>query len=185
MNAAVRRGLVRVAPAAALLLAVTACSSDAQETPPPSTSSASPGRQETTAPTAPSTTPATSSSTSGRSTAMDIRLAVDGGPVAAGLNDSATARDFAGLLPLTLDLKDFHQAEKIVDLPRRLSTSGAPEGAAPEAGDLGYYAPWGQLVLYYRDVPYADGIVILGHLADDRDTDRLATASKVTIETAR
>ncbi|MFH8760545.1 cyclophilin-like fold protein [Streptomyces atroolivaceus] len=116
---------------------------------------------------------------------MDIRLTVDGDPVAAALDDSVTAGDFASLLPLTLDLKDFHQAEKIVDLPRRLSTSGAPKGAAPKAGDLGYYAPWGQLVLYYRDVPYADGIVILGHLADDRDTDRLATVSRVTIETVR
>lgn len=116
---------------------------------------------------------------------MDIHLTVDGRPIAASLNDSATARDFAALLPLTLELEDFHQAEKIVDLPRRLSTSGAPKGAAPKAGDLGYYAPWGQLVLYYRDVPYADGIVILGHLADDRAIDRLATASKVTIESAR
>ncbi|MEV0303030.1 cyclophilin-like fold protein [Streptomyces prasinus] len=182
MNPSGRRKLARAAPAAALLLAVTACSSDAPETTP---STASPGQQEPAAPTAASTTPATSPSASGRSTAMNIRLTVDGDPVAAALNDSATAGDFASLLPLTLDLKDFHQAEKIVDLPRRLSTSGAPKGAAPKAGDLGYYAPWGQLVLYYRDVPYADGIVILGHLADDRDTDRLATASRVTVETVR
>ncbi|MFF8557026.1 cyclophilin-like fold protein [Streptomyces sp. NPDC015501] len=116
---------------------------------------------------------------------MDIRLTVDGRPVDATLNDSPPARDFAELLPLTLEVEDFHQAEKIVDLPRRLSTSGAPEGAAPKAGDLGYYAPWGQLVLYYRDVPYADGIIILGHLADDRDIGRLTTASKVAIDAVR
>ncbi|GAA2232855.1 hypothetical protein [Streptomyces nogalater] len=45
--------------------------------------------------------------------------------------------------------------------------------------------PGGQLVLYYRDVPCADGIVILGHLADDRDIDRLAASSEVTIEAVR
>lgn len=116
---------------------------------------------------------------------MDIRLTIDGRPVDATLNDSPPASDFAELLPLTLEVEDFHQAEKIVDLPRRLSTSGVPEGAAPKAGDLGYYAPWDQLVLYYRDVPYADGIVILGHLANNRDIGRLTTASKVTIDTVR
>lgn len=62
---------------------------------------------------------------------MNIRLAIDGTPVDATLNDSAAARDFAAQLPLTLNLTDFHQAEKIADLPRRLSTSGAPDGAAP------------------------------------------------------
>ncbi|MDQ0791610.1 cyclophilin-like fold protein [Streptomyces sp. B1I3] len=116
---------------------------------------------------------------------MDIRVTIDGRPVDATLNDSPPARDFAELLPLTLELEDFHQAEKVVDLSSGLSTSGGPEGAAPRAGDVGYYAPWGQLVLYYRDVPYADGIIILGRLADDRDIGQLATASKVTVDAVR
>ncbi|MFH9860345.1 cyclophilin-like fold protein [Streptomyces sp. NPDC017202] len=157
---------------------MTACAGGTSSSSAPSTGSAASAGLRT--PSAP-----TSTTTSGKATTMDIRLTIDGSPVAATLNDSAAANDFAALLPLTLDLKDFHQAEKTVDLPRRLSTSGAPEGAAPKAGDLGYYAPWGQLVLYYRDVPHADGIVILGHLADDRDIDRLATASRTTVEATR
>ena len=76
---------------------------------------------------------------------MNLRLTIDGRPVTATLNDSAAARDFAALLPLTLNLSDFHETERIADLPRRLSTSGAPEGAEPKAGDLAYYAPWGNL----------------------------------------
>ncbi|WP_179382102.1 cyclophilin-like fold protein [Streptomyces sp. SA15] len=71
---------------------------------------------------------------------MNIRLTVDGHHVAAILNDSATARDFAALLPLRLDLSDFYQTERMADLPRRLSTSGAPKGTEPKAGDLAYYA---------------------------------------------
>ncbi len=114
---------------------------------------------------------------------MDLRLTIDGHRVDATLNDSATARDFAELLPLTLDLEDLHQAEKIADLPRRLSTSGAPEGADPKPGDLAYYAPWGQLATYYRDAPYAAGLVILGDMADG-GIDRLATADRITIEAA-
>ena len=48
---------------------------------------------------------------------MDIRLTLDGRPVDATLNDSPAARDFAAPLPLTLDLRDFHQTERIADLP--------------------------------------------------------------------
>lgn len=116
---------------------------------------------------------------------MNIRLTVDGHPVAATLNDSATARDFAALLPLTLNLSDFHQTERIADLPRRLSISGAPEAAAGKAGDLAYYAPWGNLAVFYRDggSDPAPGLVILGRVTAD-DIERLATAVKVTIEAA-
>jgi hypothetical protein len=147
---------------AAALLAVAACSAEA----PPSSS--------------PSTTFAP---TTGSATAVNIRLTVEGRVVNASLNDSAAARDFATLLPLTLKLSDFHESERIGDLPRRLSTTGAPESADPQAGDLAFYAPWGNLAIYYRDAPPASGVVILGHLADG-SAEVLATAGQVTIEPA-
>lgn len=112
---------------------------------------------------------------------MAIRVTIDGRPVDATLNDSPAARDFADLLPLTLDLKDFHQTERIADLPRRLTTSGAPDPAVPRAGDLAYYAPWGNLALYYRDGDSASAdLLILGHV----DADGLGTADRITIEAA-
>lgn len=47
------------------------------------------------------------------SRSMKIRLTV-GGKVATGtLNDSASARDFAALLPLTLPLEDYASTEKV------------------------------------------------------------------------
>ncbi|MFF7788169.1 cyclophilin-like fold protein [Streptomyces sp. NPDC007991] len=167
MNPAPPRALARLAPAAALLLVATACTSDS----PPPSGPASP--QASTAPAA-TTSP-------GRKAAMNIRLTLDGHHIAATLNDSATARDFASRLPLTLSLRDFHQAEKIADLPWKPTTSGAPEGADPKAGDLAYYAPWNQLATYYRDAPYATGLVPLGHMADG-GTEQLATADEITIE---
>ncbi|MFG2802494.1 cyclophilin-like fold protein [Streptomyces pseudovenezuelae] len=171
MNLAPVQALARVGPAAALLLAMTACTGDS---PPPS----SPRPASPQASTAPVTTTPT-----GRTTAMNIRLTLDGHPVAATLNDSPTARDLAAQLPLTLSLRDLNQAEKIADLPRKLSTSGAPEGADPEVGDLAYYAPWNQLATYYRDAPYAAGLVIVGHMADG-GAEQLATADEITIEAA-
>ncbi|MER5434409.1 cyclophilin-like fold protein [Streptomyces sp. NPDC002588] len=118
-----------------------------------------------------------------KNTAMNIRLTIDGHQVDATLNDSATARDFAALLPLTLNLSDFHQTERIADLPRQLSTSGAPDAAEARPGDLAYYAPWGNLALFYRGSGSSDaGLIILGRV--NGDTERLATATEVTIETA-
>ncbi|MFB7829929.1 cyclophilin-like fold protein [Streptomyces hydrogenans] len=177
MNCAARRRLLRAAPAAALLLALTACSSDAQEATPAATSSASasPGQQDTTAPTA--------SSPSEKSTAMDIRVTLDGRPVEAALNDSPAARDFAALLPLALDLEDFHGIERVADLPRKLDTDGAPAPVAAKVGDIAYYAPWGNLALFYQDgpAPSAD-LLILGHL--DVSADQLGRATRITFEAA-
>lgn len=82
---------------------------------------------------------------------MHIHLTIDGNSVDATLNDSSTVRDFAALLPLALDLDDFQKTERIADLPRKLSIEGAPASSEPKAGDLAFYAPWGNLALFYRD----------------------------------
>ena len=42
--------------------------------------------------------------------------------------------------------------------------SGVPAGDDPEINDIGYYAPSGDLVLYYGDVGYWNGIVRIGRL---------------------
>jgi hypothetical protein len=70
-------------------------------------------------------------------------------------------------LPLTLTFRDFNQVEKIADLPRSLSTDGAPPGADPDIRDIGYYSPSNNLVLYNGDVGYWNGIVRIGHFDTD------------------
>jgi hypothetical protein len=82
--------------------------------------------------------------------------------IPARLADNATARDLTAQLPLTLTFKDFNRVEKVATLPRRLSTDGAPAGADPDVGDIGYWAPSGNLVFYYGDVGYWEGIVRIG-----------------------
>ncbi|MDQ0988347.1 cyclophilin-like fold protein [Streptomyces sp. V2I9] len=114
---------------------------------------------------------------------MDIRVTVDGQPVDAALNDSPAARDLASLLPLTLDLEDFHGTERTADPPRRLTTENAPEPQAAKAGDIAYFAPWGNLAVFYEDGPAAsEDLLILGHI--DADAGRLAEADRITIEAA-
>lgn len=98
---------------------------------------------------------------------MKIRIIVDDQVIPATLNDSAAAQRFAELLPLSMNLKDFHGIEKIFDLPSRLPTTDSPKGMDPEIGDLTYYAPWGNLAIFYRDFGYAKGLVSLGHINGD------------------
>ena len=117
-------------------------------------------------------------------TAMKIRLTVDGKAVEATLLDNAAARDFVSLLPLTLTLDDYASTEKINSLPRKLSTTGAPAGVDPSPGDIAYYAPWGNLAIFYKDAGYAKGLVKLGRLNSGLEALSVRGPLKVTLEPA-
>jgi len=94
---------------------------------------------------------------------MKIRMDVDGDVVTATLDDTAAARDFAALLPLSLTLRGYADIERIADLPRKLSTAGAPAGMKPKTGDITYYAPWGNLAIFVKDgTGSSRGLVRLG-----------------------
>jgi len=95
---------------------------------------------------------------------MKIQLMVNGTAIQATLLDNASARDFVSLLPLTLTLEDYAATEKIGYPPRKLTTAGAPAGVDPAPGDIAYYAPWGNLAIFYKDAPYARGLVKLGRV---------------------
>lgn len=85
----------------------------------------------------------------------------------ANIEDSPSARDFLVQLPLTLTLNDYAGTEKIADLPRPVTREGAPDAITPRAGDLAFYAPWGNLAVFYRDGHHSPGLIILGRLQGD------------------
>ena len=64
------------------------------------------------------------------------------------LNDSPAAQSLLSQLPLTVAVEDFSTNEKVFYPPQELDTSDTPlaEGGA---GTLAYYAPWGDVVLFY------------------------------------
>jgi hypothetical protein len=78
------------------------------------------------------------------------------------LADNATVRDLAAQMPLALIFKDFNQVEKLAKLPRRLSTDVHQLEPTPDVGDIGYYAPSGDLVCYDGDIAHWNGIVRIG-----------------------
>ena len=87
---------------------------------------------------------------------------------------------------MTLTFRDLNQVEKIAKLPRSLTTDGAAEGDNPEIGDIGYYATSQDLVLYYGDVGYWNGIVRIGQFDSDQIdfVERQPDGFEVAIETA-
>jgi hypothetical protein len=115
---------------------------------------------------------------------MKIRIRVEDqdNPIPATLIDSQTTRDFVSLLPLTLTLNDYAGTEKVSDLPKRLSTTDAPPGSDPSIGDIAYYAPWGNLAIYYKDFEYSNGLVILGKIDTNTEALDVPGSLRVTIE---
>lgn len=97
-------------------------------------------------------------------TLMKVEIVVNGETATATLYDTPTGRDFASLLPLSLTLQDYADIERISDLPRRLSTAQAPEGMTPEAGDIAFYAPWGNLAIFVHGRPYAHSLIPVGKI---------------------
>ena len=113
---------------------------------------------------------------------MKVRMTIEGTAVTATLDDNETARDFASLRPLTLTLKDYAATEKISDLPKKLSTADAAPGYEPSAGDITYYAPWGNLALFHKDFSYSPGLVRLGSIDSGVEVLRRPGPVKVTVE---
>lgn len=91
-----------------------------------------------------------------------IKLTVDGNEIYVNLDDNQASREFLGMLPLTLTFEDFNSTEKIATLPDELSTEGLPSGYTPEVGDFSYYAPWGNISVFYKDFRYSNSLYKLG-----------------------
>ena len=113
---------------------------------------------------------------------MKISIKIQDRVITATLSDNATARDFASLLPMTVTLNDYASTEKVSDLPRRLSTQGAPEGSDPSVGDITYYAPWGNLAIFYRDFHYSSGLIKLGRIESGMEALNVQRSMQATIE---
>jgi hypothetical protein len=113
---------------------------------------------------------------------MRIKLTINRTELTGTVGEGPAARDFAKLLPLTVELSDFNGRERVADLPRPSRLDGEPSGTSVGPGDIAHYAPWGNLALFYGDQPHASGLVLLGRL-DDPAADVLAeqpsTASAV------
>ncbi len=107
---------------------------------------------------------------------MRIQCSFAGHVFTATLDDTPTARDLMSMLPLDLEIEDYSNNEKIAYPPRKLTKEGATPICNEKAGDLCYYAPWGDIVFFYAGYSHASGLIRIGKL--DGPVDPLLTRGK-------
>lgn len=95
-----------------------------------------------------------------------ISLTIGDTQIRAELEQHAAAREFENLLPLSLAMEDYVGKEKIGFLPQKLATQGMQPYNGEAVGDLAYYAPWGNIAIFYRPYRFSRGLVRLGRLLD-------------------
>ena len=106
---------------------------------------------------------------SGATAAMRITVHANGHTVVYELNDSTAAKELLGQLPLDMKMENYGGIEKIFYPPEKLDTGGTPLARNVQAGTLAYYAPWGDVVLFYDSFGSAAGLFELGRAVSGRE----------------
>lgn len=93
---------------------------------------------------------------------MQITVTANGKTIVFELNDSQASKDLYAQLPLSIEVENYSSNEKIYYPPKKLGTSNTPlvKGARP--GTLAYYAPWGDVVMFFGTFGSASGLYELG-----------------------
>jgi hypothetical protein len=105
---------------------------------------------------------ATHSNAAEKQMAMKIHVKTNGKTTVFELNDSPAARELYAQLPLSVAVENYGNNEKIFYPPKKLNTADTPKANA-KAGTLAYYAPWGDVVMFYGSFGSAAGLYELGH----------------------
>jgi len=92
---------------------------------------------------------------------MKISVSSNGNTTVFSLNGSQASKELYAQLPLTIEVENFGNNEKIFYPPKKLSVSNTPTANAKN-GSLSYYAPWGDVVMFYKDFGSASGLYDLG-----------------------
>lgn len=112
-----------------------------------------------------------------------IKLTFDDKEAIALLENNPTTQSLIVQLPITVSFDDFAGAEKIAYTPTELSQKEAPSGYNPDIGDITCYGPWGNLAIYYKDQPYANGLIPMGYFESGlEELSNMEKGVRVTIE---
>ncbi|WIH90334.1 cyclophilin-like fold protein [Brachyspira pilosicoli] len=103
-----------------------------------------------------------------------IKLTFEGNEIYALINNSKAGNDFLSLLPLSVKAEDFNSTEKIFYLSKKLNTQNEPDGINPKAGDITYYAPWGNIAIFYKNFRYSNNLIYLGKFENTSDVEKLS-----------
>ncbi|OEJ14585.1 hypothetical protein BFL38_06990 [Brachyspira hampsonii] len=103
-----------------------------------------------------------------------VKLTFNDNEIYALITNSNAGNDFLSLLPMNLKIEDFNGTEKISYLSKKLNTQNEPDGITPKAGDITYYAPWGNLAIFYKNFRYSNNLIYLGRFENISDISKLS-----------
>jgi hypothetical protein len=108
-----------------------------------------------------------------------IRVLIGEKVFTARLEDNETARAFATMLPLTLEMRDLNDNEKVIELSRKLPGQVSNPGTIRE-GDLMIWSSR-SLVLFYKTFPTSYSYSRLGRIEDTTGLAEAVGAGSVTV----
>ncbi|MGX4611656.1 MULTISPECIES: cyclophilin-like fold protein [Priestia] len=116
-----------------------------------------------------------------------IKLTFDNKEVVVRMYNNPISKDFLARLPLTVTFEDYIGKEKISILQKRLSADDVQAGDLSKKGDFAYYAPWGNVAIFYKGFEDAtNDLIILGQIESGKENvenihgDFTVTIKKVT-----
>lgn len=99
---------------------------------------------------------------------MKISVESNGYTAVFELNNSQASQDLYAQLPLNINVENFGNNEKIFYPPNKLTTQNTSLANAKN-GTLAYYAPWGNVVMFYKDFGKASGLYELGMVISGKE----------------
>jgi len=94
---------------------------------------------------------------------MQVKITPRGHTAIFRMYDTVAAKEFYDQLPLKLDLSNFRDAQWMFYPPEKLSVTAREAYHDGKKGELSYYAPWGDVVMFYGNFGSAPGLCELGH----------------------
>ena len=92
------------------------------------------------------------------------------------LNNSSAAKELYEQLPLEVEVENFSTNEKVFYPPNELSTIDTPLADA-QRGTLAYYAPWGDVVMFYDQFGKGNSLYQLGKAVSGKDDIEMLTGT--------
>ncbi|WP_345993237.1 cyclophilin-like fold protein [Sulfurimonas sp. HSL-1716] len=99
---------------------------------------------------------------------MQISINSNGHTTVFQLNNSDAAKELYAQLPLHVEVENYSNNEKIFYPPKKLQTGNTPLANA-KTGTLAYYAPWGNVVMFFGDFGTASGLYELGYVVSGQE----------------
>ena len=99
--------------------------------------------------------------------AQPIEFVINGKTYAAELSEAEISKNFAARLPITVTFENFGSHERIAYLNPKLRIGNSATSCTPEAGDITYYIPWGNLAVFTHGFRYSENLAPMGKISPE------------------